>query len=793
MAENNGTELGKAYVQIIPSAKGISGSIKAALGNEPDAAGEAAGQSMGSKLVSTLKKVIAAAGIGTAFYKALTEGAALEQSLGGVETLFKDSAETIKQYAANAYKTAGVSANSYMEQVTSFSASLLQSLDGDTAKAAEYANRALVDMSDNANKMGTDIGSIQWAYQGFAKANYTMLDNLKLGYGGTKEEMARLIRDAAKMTDIQEKLGVTVDSSSMSFGNVVNAISVMQESLGIAGTTSEEAATTISGSLASMKAAFSNVLGGLTLGQDIQPALNGLADTVTTFLFGNLLPAVGNILKGLPSAIGTFITSAGPQISTAIGKALGSISPDLSSLWESVSSKLGGLWSSLSGAMAPLSGLLSSLEPLVQGVLSLADAALGKIQETVDALGPALETVSPILQKLFDSIGSFVQGHANELVSALAGIAAGFGAFKALASVVSTIATLKTAITGVIGAINSAGTVINVIKVAIAALGGPVTLIIAGVAALTAGFIYLWNTCEPFKQFWIELGINISNFANNAAQAIVDFFTVTLPTSIQNAIAFIQQLPASIATFFSQIPYNVGLFLGQALGTLASWAVQLPGLAIQAASAFLTNIVTFFSQLPGNILNWLTTSLTNVANWAIQLGQKGIEAAQTLVSNVVTGVQELPGRLLDIGRQAVEGLWNGIMNAKDWLLGQIGSFVSGVIDGFTSAFKIGSPSRIMRDKVGHWIVPGIAEGITGNMGSLKSAMTDVRDMVTGQMAGVQARISAALHIDPAAAIPAAPVSGGNVQYITFEQPMQAPDEIARALRIEQQYGLAGAR
>ena len=173
MAEE-GIQLGKAYVQIIPSAKGISGKIKEALGDSPAQVGESAGQSMGSSLVGKLKAVIAAAGIGTAFSKALAEGAALEQSIGGVETLFKDSADTVKQYAAEAYKTAGVSANDYMEQVTSFSATLLQGLGGDTAAAAQYANNAIVQMSDNANKMGTDIGSIQWAYQGFAKDNYTI-------------------------------------------------------------------------------------------------------------------------------------------------------------------------------------------------------------------------------------------------------------------------------------------------------------------------------------------------------------------------------------------------------------------------------------------------------------------------------------------------------------------------------------------------------------------------------------------------------------------------------------------
>ena len=175
------TQLGKAYVQIIPSAKGISGMIQKEIGGEVASAGTFAGESLGSNIVGTFKKIVAAAGVGKAFSAALSEGAALQQSLGGVETLFKDSADKVKGFANEAYKTTGLSANAYMENVTGFSASLLQSLGGDTDKAAETANMAMIDMSDNANKMGTSMESIQLAYQGFAKQNYTMLDNLKLG------------------------------------------------------------------------------------------------------------------------------------------------------------------------------------------------------------------------------------------------------------------------------------------------------------------------------------------------------------------------------------------------------------------------------------------------------------------------------------------------------------------------------------------------------------------------------------------------------------------------------------
>lgn len=305
------TELGQAYVQIMPSAKGISGMISNQIEPESKSAGASAGISLGKSMITAVTAAIAAAGIGKMFAASISEGAALEQSLGGIETLFKSSADTVKNYANQAYRTAGVSANKYMENVTSFSASLISSLGGDTAKAAELANTAMVDMSDNANKMGTDMESITQTYQSLARGNYAMLDNLKLGYGGTKSEMERLMRDAEKLTGEHYTVG--------DFADTVKAIHAVQDSLGITGTTAEEAATTLSGSLASMKAAFSDVLGKLSLGQDIVPSLNALAETTATFLFGNFIPMVGNILKGLPTAIGTFISASAPILSQQLG------------------------------------------------------------------------------------------------------------------------------------------------------------------------------------------------------------------------------------------------------------------------------------------------------------------------------------------------------------------------------------------------------------------------------------------------------------------------------------------
>ena len=308
------SQVATAYVQIIPSAQGIGGGIAQALGG--DAAATSAGQSFGGKLVGAIKGVIAAAGIGTALSKAITEGAALEQSIGGVETLFGDAASQVIAAADNAFATAGLSANAYMETVTGFSARLLQGLGGDTQAAAALADTAVTDMADNANKMGTSMETITQTYQSLARGNYEMLDNLKLGYGGTQSEMARLINDSGVLGDTMVATAENVNS--IGFDKMIEAIHVVQTEMGITGTTALEAETTITGSLNALQASFSNVLANLTLGRDLGPSLNALATTLTTFLTGNLLPAIWNILSALPGALVTFVTSLGPQLVTGL-------------------------------------------------------------------------------------------------------------------------------------------------------------------------------------------------------------------------------------------------------------------------------------------------------------------------------------------------------------------------------------------------------------------------------------------------------------------------------------------
>lgn len=397
-----GTELGKAYVQIMPSAQGISGSISNVLNGESASAGEKAGSTIGSKI----KGAIAAAGIGIALKNAVVEGAALEQSIGGIETLFKESAGTIEKYAVNAWKTAGISANNYMELATSFSASLLQSLSGDTQQAAKYTQMAITDMSDNANKMGTDMQSIQWAYQGFAKQNYTMLDNLKLGYGGTKAEMERLLADAQKIT------GVKYDINNLS--DVYEAIHVIQGELDITGTTAKEAEHTLSGSFNSMKAAAQNFMGELVLGgqlQSVKDVMKTLVETACTFLFDNLMPAIGNIIKSLPGAIGTFLETAIPQIAEQ-GKIL------IEGLVEGISTYVPQLAETFPQMVDEWLGKLSDSLPkiiekggelilqLVKGIVENLPAVLESMGQVISSIGTWLdENSGAIGEKLGELIG----------------------------------------------------------------------------------------------------------------------------------------------------------------------------------------------------------------------------------------------------------------------------------------------------------------------------------------------------------------------------------------------------
>lgn len=301
-----GPSLGTAYVQIVASAQGIKSSLTGALSGPATTAGTNAGTSF----AGSFKKTLVAAGIGTAlvagFKAALDETGALQQSyLGGLDTLYGDAADKAREYARAAAE-AGISQNNFSEQAVSFGAALKQAYGGDTMKSVEAANTAILDMADNAAKMGTPLESIQQAYQGFAKNQYMLLDNLKLGYGGTKTEMERLLADAEKIT------GVHYDIDNL--GDVYEAIHVIQDELGLTGVAADEAKATLTGSFEGMKAAWQNLLGNIGLGENVAASMQGFTDAVSNYLFNNLIPTIGTILRSLPTAIGTFIQTGLPQL-----------------------------------------------------------------------------------------------------------------------------------------------------------------------------------------------------------------------------------------------------------------------------------------------------------------------------------------------------------------------------------------------------------------------------------------------------------------------------------------------
>ena len=325
----------------------------------------------------------AATAIGTIGTKAIQAYADYEQLVGGVETLFKDSQDKVMEYANNAYKTAGLSANEYMETVTSFSASLLQSLGGDTDAAAEKANLALTDISDNANKMGTDMTSIKNAYQGFAKANYTMLDNLKLGYGGTQAEMQRLLEDAEKLS------GVKYDISS--YADIVDAIHVVQTEMGITGTTAKEAASTIQGSFGMVKAAWQNLVTGLAdPDQDLGTLVGNFTDSVV-IAGDNLIPRIQELLPRIVEAVTSLLGTVSEQLPTLLGSVL-------PSLIEGATSLVAGLMAAIPAVLS----VLGDVAPTVIGVLvpALIDLLPQIVQTGVDVVISLVQGISDALPEL---------------------------------------------------------------------------------------------------------------------------------------------------------------------------------------------------------------------------------------------------------------------------------------------------------------------------------------------------------------------------------------------------------
>ena len=571
-------------------AQGDINSLKSSLGG----LGSAFKSVLGANLVSgALMSGISAltGGVKSAFSSAIDEGAKLQQSIGGIETLFKDSAGTVKQYANEAFRTAGVSANEYMENVTSFSASLISSLGGDTAKAAELANTAMTDMSDNANKMGSDMKLITQTYQSLARGNYAMLDNLKLGYGGTKAEMQRLIKDAASYKDVQEELNMTVNEGDLSFANMVKAISVVQKKLGITGTTAKEAAETFSGSFASMQAAFKDFLGNLTTGGDISKPLENLAKTASTFIFRNFIPMVGNAFKSLPKAISTFLASAKPEIEAGLKKML---PEEMVNNIMGAFDKVGNFLSSFkdTGAITAVAGAFNAVKDAIGHVFSSLAGSGENFDKIAKALGEVVKFLADAATKGAEFISSLPPGTIQAIASAVIGMVA---AFKTVSIATKAITGLKTAF--------------GLLKIA---LSNPWGLAIAGIGALIGWFIQAYTTSEDFRNKVNEVVEAIGKIASK----IGEFLSGIDPSIFALLLPVLGTLLSKFKGFdiIGKLnPFN--LFkknATEAFDGAGASATQSKGIIEQVFSG-LGSLITSISQGISTVLQGLATAISTVA------------------------------------------------------------------------------------------------------------------------------------------------------------------------------------
>lgn len=603
---------------------------------------------IGSAVSTAVKASAAAVGAASAGVAALGTAcinayADYEQLVGGVETLFKDSADTIQTYADNAYKTAGLSANEYMETVTSFSASLLQSLDGDTEKAAAAADLAITDMADNANKMGTAMESIQNAYQGFAKQNYTMLDNLKLGYGGTKEEMQRLLADAEKLS------GVKYDLSS--YADIVEAIHVIQTEMGITGTTAKEASTTIQGSVASMKAAWANLMVGMADDtQDFDLLLSNFIESIGT-VADNLLPRIGIVIEGM----GKLVAGLAPEIASALPTLTNELLPNLVELG------------------------VQSISALVQGIQENGDSlAAGALS----IVGTLAEGIAELLPMVADTAASLVVSLADGLTESLPDI---------IPIAIETISTLVENLT------ENANTIIDAGIQIILALG----------EGLIAALPQLIETVP-------QIVINIANVINDNAPKLVDTalylitrLAVGLVQAIPTLVANIPKIIEAIVAAFMAFQW---LNLGKQLIDGVANGVKKAGESM--ATAAKNTFSKFKSKLAGVEV---ASELKNIGKHIIDGIVSGIKSSLSNIANVAGKIKDTllsklkglfkiasPSKLMkeEVGAYIGEGIAVGIEESGQMAVDAAETVANGIIDAFAGTETAVEYARRTAQKVG---------------------------------------------------------------------------------------------
>lgn len=666
---------------------GYDGSLK--FNTEINESGFNSGISKLGSVASGGLKVIAGsvAGVAAAFgavsKMSLDSVASLEQNIGGVETLFKDSAQTVIDNANNAYKTAGVSANKYMETVTSFSASLLQGLGNNTAEAARIADMAMVDMSDNANKFGSNMTDIQNAYQGFAKQNYTMLDNLKLGYGGTQAEMIRLINDSGILNEKIENL------DNVSFDQIIQAIHKIQENMGIAGTTSAEALTTIEGSVQSAKAAFDNFLNGSSSPQELADAVKSAAENITNNLMqivprlAKELPEVGNLLmeslsQSLNSGkLGEMMQIGGQVISnitTGIIQALPGIvtasAQIISSFAENISTSIPQL---LSSGIQIIQAIISGMMQVLPSVGLLITQLITTLYEQITSQGPSL------LQQGYELLSNLIDGFVKAIPEALPKVLdfiQGIGEKLAEAAPVMIqkgFELLQKLVEGIVTAI---------------------PILIERVPEIISTFANIIN--DNFPTILMKGAELLGQLALGLIQAI--------PTLIAN----IPQIIAAIVDVLMAFQWlNLGKTIITALG---NGIKSMVGFVKQCGESILEGIKTSVQNLPNTLMNIGRTAMSGLGNVISSAVGSLKGAASNIVNAIVSTISSIPGQMASIGSNIVQGLWNGISNMTGWIIDKIGGFASSVVSSIKDFFGIHSPSRVMRDQVGKYLAMGVGVG-----------------------------------------------------------------------------------
>lgn len=658
-----------------------------------------------------------------------------QQVAGGVEALYGDAADAVKKNAKAAFETAGMSANRYMDIATSLGAVMTNSVGGDSKEAARLMDMAVRDMSDNANKMGTDMESVIGTYQSLSRGNYAMLDNLKLGYGGTKAELQRLIDDTNKYRDANNQL------SADKFSDIVEAIHATQERLHILGTTSNEAATTIEGSFNQMKAAWENWktdLGKGDVGQ-IQLDSENLVASFKTWV-DNARPAIIGVLKGLVQAIPSVFddlksllpdklqgalsslsqgASSASQVLAPLGAAfaafgIGGISPLLQNI-PLIGGALSGLTGPLAALSSPLGILTAAFAALVATSPELQEALGSTLTDTFNSLKEPLSAVWDSTQKLLESLGNFVNTIMPPIESILASVLPVLGD---LASFLGGI--LLTAFNMILNMLNGlmpiltdiANAVLPVVKDAVQLLGDVIEEVISAAKPLI----------EAVFKFVQQV---FNDFVNVVAPFLVQAVKALVPV-VQGVIDSVRSFIAALMPFIKSIINGIIGFINNVL--LPGVRAMLP--VIISIIGNVTRVVKSILTVVKNVINFVTAILKG--DW------KGAwDAAKNIVSSVIDTIRNIIGGAIDIGKNLVTGIWRGISGAANWLWDKVSGWAKGLVDKVKGFFKIGSPSKVFAREIGRYIPQGISVGINADTGSVLDSLRGLKTKALNEVSDMR--------------------------------------------------------